>query len=378
MRIIDRYLLRQFVGVFLICFISLTGLYVVIDAFGNLDEFISHTKESGDGLMQVMGQYYGYRSLAFFDRVSGVLALISAMFTVTWIQRHQEMTALSSAGIATSRIVLPIILAAGSISLLALANRELVIPKIRNYLSFNAQRLDNEKGQEIRPLYDHENEILLRGASAIVQTKTIREPNFLLPRGLDRYGKHLVGRVAVYELASGDRPAGYRFHGVEQPASLLENPSLTLAGQRVVLSSFDTPWLKADECFVVSNVNFEILVGGQTFRNYSSTAELIRGLKSPSLDLGADVRVAIHGRIVQPMLDVTLLFLGLPLAVAQQNRNVFRAIGLCVLIAITFMLVVIFCQYLGGAYWINPALAAWLPLMIFVPVAIAMAEPLRR
>ena len=33
MRIIDRYLLAQFLKVFVICFFSLTGLYIVIDGF---------------------------------------------------------------------------------------------------------------------------------------------------------------------------------------------------------------------------------------------------------------------------------------------------------------------------------------------------------
>ena len=33
MAIIDRYLLRQFVKTFVICYVSLTGLYIVFDAF---------------------------------------------------------------------------------------------------------------------------------------------------------------------------------------------------------------------------------------------------------------------------------------------------------------------------------------------------------
>jgi lipopolysaccharide export system permease protein len=97
MQIVDRYLLREFLKVFLICFVSLTGLFIVIDGFGNLEEFISHSKNSGGGLLRVMGEYYAYRSLWFFDRMSGILTLIAAMFTVTWIQRHNE-PALQRAG----------------------------------------------------------------------------------------------------------------------------------------------------------------------------------------------------------------------------------------------------------------------------------------
>ena len=38
--IIDRYMLRQFVQVLIICLMSLIGLYIVIDAFSHLDHFV--------------------------------------------------------------------------------------------------------------------------------------------------------------------------------------------------------------------------------------------------------------------------------------------------------------------------------------------------
>jgi hypothetical protein len=41
------------------------------------------------------------------------------------------------------------------------------------------------------------------------------------------------------------------------------------------------------------------------------------------------------------------------------------------------MLVVIGCKSLGSSYLIEPSLAAWLPLMIFVPCAVAISAPLR-
>ena len=52
MRIIDRYLLRQFVQTFLICFLSLVGLFIVFDLFTNLEEFVTCGKKAG-GVMRV-------------------------------------------------------------------------------------------------------------------------------------------------------------------------------------------------------------------------------------------------------------------------------------------------------------------------------------
>lgn len=376
--IIDRYLLRQFLQTFLICFFSLNGLYVVIDGMGNLDEFITYSREHG-GLLQVMGEYYGYRSLSFFNSTSPILSLISAMFALTWIQRHNELTALESAGIPKSRIVRPVISAAVAISLLAAANRELLIPLVRDQLSHNAQDLGGSTGQPAQPCYDNETWIWLGGPSSqmFANQQRISKPDFYLPGSLDRYGPRLLAENAFYQRPQEGRPGGYLFRNIGQPKGLEKEPSLSLGKRPVLLTPRDYPWLKPGECFVVSNVSFEHLESASSGRQLMSTPELVRDLRNSSLDYGADERLAIHARLIQPLLDMTLLFLGLPLVLSRHNRNVFLAIGLCLALVTAFMLVVIGCNHLGSTYWLEPALAAWMPLMIFVPCAVALAGPLR-
>jgi len=100
-------------------------------------------------------------------------------------------------------------------------------------------------------------------------------------------------------------------------------------------------------------------------------------LRNPSVGFGPDVRVTIHSRFVQPILDIALLFLGLPLVLTREQRNVFSAIAMGGFVVGTFFSVVITCHALGSNYLLSPALAAWCPLMLFVPLAVWMAEPLR-
>ena len=56
--LIDRYIARAQLHAFVILFISLAGLTFVVDAFTNIEEFISHGAEAG-GLWRVLGTYYG-------------------------------------------------------------------------------------------------------------------------------------------------------------------------------------------------------------------------------------------------------------------------------------------------------------------------------
>ena len=90
--LIDRYITRAQVNAFMVVFVSLAGLYVVFDAFTNMDEFSEYAAKAG-GLARVLGSYYGVRLIWFFDAASPVITLASAMFALSWLERHNELTA---------------------------------------------------------------------------------------------------------------------------------------------------------------------------------------------------------------------------------------------------------------------------------------------
>jgi lipopolysaccharide export system permease protein len=378
MWIIDRYLLRQFLHTFLICYLSLTGLYIVFDAFTNLESFL-RCADRLSGLFHVMAVHYGFRAIWFFDRTVGLLTLTSAMFTVAWIQRHNELVALLAAGVSKVRVLVPVIAAAAMIVVGAGLNRELVIPRFRSEMARKPQDLSGNAAREFSPQYDQQTDILIRGKASYAAQQRIDAPSFRLPSDLDYYARQIDAREAFYRPPKDGVPGGYLLVGVEQPKDLARKPSLAIDGRQVIVTPRDAPdWLQPDQCFIVSEVSFEQLTNPQAWREFSSTAELIRGLHNPSLGFGANVRVAIHARIVQPALDITLLFLGLPLALGRSNRNVFAALGLCGAVVSVFMLVVMAFQHLGAISVVSPAAAAWAPLVFFVPLAVELARSMNR
>ena len=380
MSIIDRYLLRQFVQTFLICFLSLTGLYIIIEVSTNLDQFVRCGQEAG-GVLPFIAQYYSHRWLLVFDLTSGILAMASALFTLAWIQRHNEMTALMAAGVPRIRVLVPIIAAVAVVGILSAINRELLIPRYRAELSRRPQDPLGDKPQTVTLCRDNQIEVEFSGKNAYSGEKRIEEPSFfILTPVLRNYGNQLVADNAYYRPARDGRPGGYLLDGVREPKHLDTRPSLPLDGEPVLITPHDArDWLKPNQCFLRSNLDFDFLLpeGSKSFKQLSSTPQLIAALSNPSLAYGADVRVAIHGRIVKPLLDMTLLFLGLPLVISRESRNVFIAMGLCMAVTLAFWLVVLGMQQLGEAVLVRPAaLAAWAPLMIFVPVATGMAESL--
>ncbi|MEQ8848467.1 LptF/LptG family permease [Botrimarina sp.] len=389
MRKIDRYLLRHFLQTFLICFVSLAGLYTVIDAFGRMDDFTTG-RPLGEAAATA-ARYYALQSLGFFNKTSGVLTLIAAMFTVTWIQRHNELTALLAAGVPRFRVLRPILLASLGVALGAAGVREFVLPGLRHELSLDSKDLAGDRTVEIAPRYDNVTDVLLGGERANLATRTLLNPSFgLPPRVSAGFGKQLSAASARYLRADGDRPAGYLLSGVTAPSGIDSRDAVFAPvraaepgqsepkPQPLIVTQHDAPWLQPGQAFLVSGVSFDLLAAGPQWRDLASTREMVAELANPATDLGPDVRTAVHSRLTQPALDVTLLLVGLPLVVSRGARSPFAAIGLSVLVVTGFFLLVLGGQALGSGGWVKPAFGAWLPLMAFAPIAAAQANTLRQ
>lgn len=374
--ILDRYILWMFVKVLGIMFLSLTGLYVVIDAFANLEEFITHGQDQG--MFAILADYYGPRVLQFFDRMGPVIVLLSAISAITWLLQRNELTAIMAGGVSKGRVIQPLIYAAIAISFLSIINRELWIPQVRHKLTRNAQDWHGDQNKTLKPTYDYRTDVYIGGRQTIARERKIVGPHFRLPSSMSEFGSQLAAETAVYQGRSPHHPPGYLLDNVVTPSDLEDCPSVPRTGEPVVLSPRDAKWLKPRQVFVVSDVSFEQLAGGNYWRQLGSTKELMAHLRNPSLDLGSDARVTLHARLVQPLLDLTLFILGLPLVLSQTNRNLFVSASLSLAMLVGFFAVVMTCHALGSNHFISPAFSAWLPLMILSPAAYANIVPLWR
>src|SRR5439155_17261150 len=159
MTIVDRYVLRLYFKVLVVCFLSVAGLIIVVDGFNNSDEFLIYGHGRIRDTAVVLAEYYGPRLLQFFDRIGAPLAMLAAAFVLTFMQRDNELTALMAAGIGPSRIVTPLIAASVAVAGLNAANREIGLPSVRDSLSRNAQDWLGTSGRKCAPRYDIRTEI---------------------------------------------------------------------------------------------------------------------------------------------------------------------------------------------------------------------------
>jgi len=84
--------------------------------------------------------------------------------------------------------------------------------------------------------------------------------------------------------------------------------------------------------------------------------------------------VTFHMRLTRPIVGMLLVVMGLSIILRDQTRHVFISAGLCLAMCAVFFAVVFGGKFLGTGDYISPALAAWLPVLVFGPLSVALYD----
>ncbi len=370
MTIFDRYLAILFFKILVICFFSFAGLFVVIHVFTNLDEVGAIVDQPG-GFEKIFFEYYGPQVMDLFNRMSGILILISAIFSVSLMQRRREFTAIEAAGVTKARVVRPVIFASIFIVGFAAVSREIWIPKIKHKL---VRTLRNWTEDGVVPMTfqkDARTGMLIRGRQLDMRNNKISGVSIQMPLKFGPDVSRIDANWGVIMPANEQHPAGLLLSQVSYPELPRQMPSVRVGDETVVYSPRDYPWLNRAQAFVVCQLNTQEIAFGNLSSQYSSIAELIQSLKQPSRRFGLGDQVAVHSRILQPILDLTLLLLGLPIVTSRASRNIFMSAGICLMIVVALQLTTAAVNAMGAYRMIQPtSLAAWLPVLIFLPFTV--------
>ena len=124
MRILDRYVARQLVPVWVWCLAVFIFLSCLIDLFEHLDEILRYHIPTAT----VLRYYLGFAPLVFV-RACPLALLLSAAFVATRLARHQELLAMNASGTSLLRASVPFIFVGWMVSLAVFAVNDRVVPK---------------------------------------------------------------------------------------------------------------------------------------------------------------------------------------------------------------------------------------------------------
>jgi lipopolysaccharide export system permease protein len=355
--IMDRYLLRNFLIAYGICFLSLIGLYVVIDLFANADEFFEDHAGTLTFFRRV-GKFYFVHSFEYFARLSPVITMVAAMTTLANLHRHNEIVALLAAGVPTRRALAPILVGALGVIGLGIANREMMLPRYSEVL----QRLheDIEADHALIPsMCIDKDKVLFRADRAFRDRRVIENVNLTFPVEITGVLQEVHCVEAFEELDPETAEPGWRL--IEATAGVDTN------ARRQKIRK-----LPDGTHFVRTNVRFVDMIRRSNWQSYASTMELVDLLQKEEIKNPQDTRVLIHTRIMEPALHFLLVLLGLPFVLQWERRNVFAGIAVSMGLCGAFFVTASSASYLASYGYIDSMLAAWSPVLIFGPVAVSL------
>ncbi len=361
MKLLDRMLIRGYFKTYLICFVSLVSLYVVIDLFSNLDEFA----EGAQGLAAVlerMGTYYGYRLVLIFDRLSGVIVLLAALFTITWMQRHNELLPLLASGIPMRRVLWPLFLSTLATIGVGVANRELLMPRIAERLHHTADDPHGQKAKAVNGAYEP-NGVLVTGYWAYPADRLVLQFSCTIPEKIAGRLHHLSAKQARY-VPKSDAPHSGGWLMLEAEPPLLPGWTHPVLDNRA----------EGEYFLYTERVDFDLVTRPRTWYQFAGTRQIFNDLQAGEMVRQAAMAVQLHLRLTTPVLTLLMILMGLSLVLRDQSRNVFLNAGLCLVLAAIFYAAVYLCRHLGENEYLSPALAAWLPVLSFGPLAFTMFD----
>lgn len=123
--ILDRYILKQFLGTFIFTIALIISITVVFDLSEKIDNFIEHDLS----VVTVLTEYYIYFIPYFANLFSPLFIFVAVILFTSRMAYRSEIVAILSSGVSFYRLMVPYLLGATVLASTSLALNHFVIPK---------------------------------------------------------------------------------------------------------------------------------------------------------------------------------------------------------------------------------------------------------
>jgi len=372
MKLLDRYILRQFLLNFVILLVVLMSLFVLVDLLFNLDEFMEAGRRRAEvdggstfsATLWLVLDYYGPQVCFVYVYLAGLIVSAAVGFTFTNLARGGELVTMISSGISLYRVAVPVLVAACAINALTILDQELVIPNLVDKLSRRPNELKTSKGRSFAVHYAPDSKGNLISAAEFDPVSQEMLSLSILER--DTSGKatrRITATQARWEEGQGGWVLidGNAVRRTEADANggLPVDPRVEPTG------------------FFATDISPQVVMARRAaiYPALLSMAELGRLMNNPAADGRAILRI-MHSRFSLMILNVLILVIVLPLFLSREPVNPVKmavsgaAISIGSWIAGVGML-----QLLSTA--LNPVIAAWLPVVVFLPISAAVLQRMK-
>jgi lipopolysaccharide export system permease protein len=349
MKLIDRYIIRQFLVTAAFSLLAVLVVFIVIDALEHLDDFIDRHAS-----VEVITLYYVYFMPEIIKLIVPVAVLLASLFVTARMSTQNELTAMKSSGISLYRLMVPYTVVALLISVASIYFNGWIVP------------LANQKKFLIESMYLERNVASGSGANIYFQDS----PTRILSIGFYDASRSAATRISIQDFS--DTNLTVMVGRIDASGMVWDTTA-----RRWVLTSVIRRWFTPDgketmkeyETLASERLHFdpEDLRKKQEKpdeMDYFSLEQFIQNQQRAGQDVSRWL-VAFYSKVSFPFASVIVVLFGVPFSSVKRRGGVGVQLGISLLICFIYLIVMKTSQVFGYNGDVNPLLTAWMANILF-------------
>ncbi len=361
MKLIDRYIIRQFLLSFLFGLVAFILIFVLVDAMEHIDDFI----DARAPVSVVVGYYIAFTP-EIIKLMTPVAVLLASLFVISRLSTNSELTAMKSSGVSLYRILVPFLVMAFLISFASIYLNGWVVPRA-NSKKFYIERTVLNRGNNTAATFNIFFQVgprrivsinyfdVQRKIASVVSIQDFADTNLtVMTRRYD------APRMQWYDSTSAGPDSG------TAGWVLMKGATREFTGHSQQLVFFDRmPVGKLS----LTPADIEKKQKKPDEMEYEELAEFIRNQESAGQDVSRWL-VDFHAKLAFPFASVIMVLFGVPFATARPRSGVALGFGICTAATFIYLAFMKISQVVGYNGDVNPLLTAWLANLIFLAAGI--------
>lgn len=353
MKIIDKYMTKGFLGPLLWCLLLFIIMAVIIDIFSFIDDIVKYRIPASS-----IFSFYLYYCPTIFVQVAPMAVLLSAIYVLSNLNKHNEIIAMRSSGISLWRILTPIIILGCITSTAVFVVNDRIIPatsRISNTIRRDEiERYKQRDKQQARVL---ENVAIYGAGNRIIFARNYdTEKKTLADIIIHEHdpSQNLISKITAQSGVWTDE--GWKFYkviiySIDNSGKILGEPVFfeeKMIALKEKPKDFASREWKAD------------------YMSYKELKRYILNFKGTGTRLIRSLLVDLHYKISFSFISVIIILIGAPFALIATRGGVLIGMGMSIVIGLLYYAVIAASLAFGKAGFLPPLLAAWLGNIIFL------------
>lgn len=353
MKILDRYLVKQFLQTIIFGLLAFTVLFLVIDMMENLDDFIDQKVS-----MDIILNYYLVFSPEIIKLITPVAVLFAALFTAGKAANLSEITAIKASGISLFRFMLPFLVVTFFICIMSIYFSGYVVPHA-NSVKFNLERKYLNRGY----VYMGNNIFFKDSPSRIVNIAYFDE------------SQNQAYRLSIQEFDLNDPTK--MISRIDAAKITYDSTAKSWTGENGVRRFFSSEREVSNyfNSMTFSDLNFQPkdLMSKQQKIEEMNLDDL-KKLVNSQIREGTDPKstlIEYHSRISFSMSSLIVVLFGIPLAATKRRRGGLAVqVGINILVTFIYLVFMKISQAFGKNGAMDPILTSWFANFVFLAAAV--------